>query len=523
MPEQKNNTVGKETGSTLSLLYIGQIFGAIITVVTFIYVTRFLGPSNYGIYVFAVGFAALVSAFGNFGLGSYMSKNLSQFSYQKNSKGISKTISSSYFLLFLIAGILTILAILISKFIPSLFSSLDISTLTLSLSGLIIFFQMIQNVNVHALVGFSYGKPASAIPVVVDLIQLVGIISFLYIGFGVNGAILGLLIGNIFGSILSIYFILHKAKKLPEFKLSIPSKKSVFDAFNFSFPLAINNVINTSIQNFSILFLGFFVTSFVIGNYGAAIKGLNFATISYGTMSMVMLPLFTKINSSKKRDKAKDYTNILLYALIITLPFIIYISAMAKPAVYLLISNKYNIAPLYLTLITFGMALNLFGYYSGSILASKNLTKKLLKYNAVSAITQFILMLILTPYFGVLGVIIPVFVIGGLLNSVFIGIAVRKNVSAKINHRRIILAFIGSILLYIPLSVSLLLPNIILELIIGAVLLLIFYPILLNILNVINKEDIDKIRAIFPNVPLFKKLFNIILDYTRVIYGILNE
>lgn len=529
MPKQKNTTidknatVGKDVGNTLSLLYIGQIFGAIITVVTFIYVTRFLGPSNYGLYVFAIGFATLVSAFGNFGLGSYLSKNLSKFSYEKDSEGINKTISAAYVLLFLIAAILTILAVLISNVIPSLFTSLNVSSLTLILAGLIIFFQMIQNVNVHALVGFSSGKQASFIPVLVDLIQLIGIISLLYLGLGVNGAIIGLLIGNIFGSFISVYAMLFKARKLHNFKFSLPNKTWLSDVFNFSFPLAINNVINTAIQNFSILFLGFFVTSFVIGNYGAAIKGLNFATISYGTMSMVMLPLFAKINSMKRKDSGKDYTDILLYALITTLPFIIYVSAMAKPAVYLLISSSYSSAPLYLTLITFGMALNMFAYYSGSILASKNLTKKLLKYNAVSAITQFILMLILTPYFGVLGVILPVFVIGGLLSSILIGMALKNNISSKINYKRIIPVFICSILLYIPLWASLMLPNIILELAFGAVLLLIFYPILLNILRVINKDDITKIRNIFPNIPLFKKLFNIILDYTNLIYGILNE
>ena len=523
MVTQKNISVGKEAGSTLSFLYVGQIFGALITVATFIYVTRFLGPSNYGIYVFAIGFAALISAFGNFGLGSYMTKNLSKFLFEKNSKGINDTISASYVLLFLIAAIFTIIAVLLSRFTPSLFSSLNISSLTLALAASIIFFQMIQNVNVHALVGFSSGKPAATIPVLVDLIQLIGIVSFLYLGFGVNGAIFGLLIGNIIGSILSVYFMLSKAKRLHNFKFSLPGKKLLSDALNFSVPLAANNVINTSIQNFSILFLGLFATAFIIGNYGAAIKGLNFASISYGTMSLIMLPLFAKINSMKKRDKGKDYTDILLYALIITLPFIIFVSAMAKPAIYLLISGNYNSAPLYLTLITFGMALNMFSYYSGSILASKNLTKKLLKYNALSAIIQFILMLILTPYIGVLGVVIPVFIIGGLLNSILVGIAMKNNISAKINYRRILPVFITSILLYIPLSAALLLPNIILELVAGFLLLLIFYPILLNILNVVNKDDISKIRAIFPNIPLFKKLFNVILDYTELIYGTLNE
>ncbi|MEM0201142.1 MAG: oligosaccharide flippase family protein, partial [Candidatus Micrarchaeaceae archaeon] len=417
MAEQKIKGVGVDVGNTLSFLYIGQIFGAIITIITFIYVTRSLGPSNYGIYVFAIGFATLVSAFGNFGLGSYMSKNLSKYYFTKNSKEISKTISSSYVLLFLIAVLLTISAVLLSKLIPSLFSSINITSLTLSLAGLIIFFQMVQNVNVHALVGFSSGKESAFISVFVDLVQLISIISFLYLGFGINGAILGLLIGNIIGAILAVYFILSKAKKIPGFKLFMPSKSSLSNAFNFSFPLAINNVINTALQNFSILFLGFFVTSFIIGNYGAAIKGLNFATISYGTMSMVILPLFAKINSIKKRDKGNDYTNILIYAIVITLPFIIYVSAMAKPAIYLLISSKYSSAPLYLTLITFGMALNLFSYYSGSILASKDMTKKLLKYTASSALIQFILLLLLTPSFGVLGVILPVFIIGGLLNS----------------------------------------------------------------------------------------------------------
>ena len=159
--EKTKKNIGAEAGKTLSFLYIGQILGAIITIITFIYLTRTLGPSNYGIYVFAIGFSALVGAVGNFGIGSYMSKNLSQYSYQKNAKGISKTLSSSFLLMFFVSITLTIIGVVISSYVSNTFSSnIQISYITLAIASSIIFFSMIQNINVHALVGFSGGKQA---------------------------------------------------------------------------------------------------------------------------------------------------------------------------------------------------------------------------------------------------------------------------------------------------------------------------------------------------------------------------
>ncbi len=519
--QTKKRSIGSEAGKTLSFLYLGQILGAIITIITFIYVTRYLGPSNYGIYVFAIGFSALVGAVGNFGIGSFMSKNLSEFSYKKNTDGISKTISASYILMLIVATVLTVIGVGISGVLSNSFASnIQISYITLSIAALIIFFSMIQNINVHALAGFSGGKQAAATSISVDVIQLVSIVLLLKLGYGVNGAVFGILLGNIIGSILAVYFILKIARSYTGFKLIRPNKKMLSVAFNFSFPLAINNILNTAMQNFSILFLGFYVTSAVIGNYGAALKGLNFAAISYGTMSMVVLPLFSKINTEKEsKQKNNSYTKTMVYSLVLTLPFIIFISAMATPAVELLLSNKYSLAPLYLALITLGVAINLISYYLGSILTSKGLTKKMLKYNIISVITQLILLLILAPSYGVLGVIIPVFIIGSILNDILLILAVRNNLSLKINYIPIFLATLASLLLYFPLELSFFSANIILQLISGFIITIIFYPIFLMLLRVITKEDISKLRSFMPRIPVLGRFFDYILSYTNILLG----
>ncbi|MGC8479626.1 MAG: oligosaccharide flippase family protein [Candidatus Micrarchaeia archaeon] len=519
----KKASIGSDAGKSLSILYLGQILGALITVLTFVYLTRFLGPSNYGIYTFAIGFITLVSAVGNFGIGTYMSRNLSIFSHNNNVRGINETISSSYVLVLIVAFILTVIALILSNFVPKIFSlNISISYLTLAIASLIIFFQMIQNVTVHALVGFSSTKQAAITSVSVDVIQLISIILLLSLSFGVDGAVIGILIGNIIGSIVAVYFMISKARKEPNFKIIKPTKAMLSNAFNFSLPLAINNVLNTAVQNFSILFLGFYVASAILGNYGAAIKGLNFAAISYGTMSIVILPLFSRASADKNGNKSKAYTKALLYALVITLPFIIFVSAMAQPAVYILISSKYLQAPLYLSLITFGMALNMFAYYSGSLLASEGFTKKMLKYNLVSIIVQLALIFLLTPILGVFGVIIPVFIIGGILNSLLMYLALTKNIKTKISYSKIILSFISALLLYIPLSLVLLIKSSILELILGAILLIITYPIFIILFRVIEMSDLDKIKSITPNLPLFTTIFNFIIKYTVLLHIKIN-
>ena len=54
-------------------------------------------------------------------------------------------------------------------------------------------------------------------------------------------------------------------------------------------------------QNFSVIFLGFFVSEVVIGNYGTALKGLSVIMVFYASVVTVLLPTFSE--AAKKSVK----------------------------------------------------------------------------------------------------------------------------------------------------------------------------------------------------------------------------
>jgi|GEM_PF-7039607 O-antigen/teichoic acid export membrane protein len=514
MKEDKE-ALGVTSARLLSSLYLGQGIGIVITVITFIFVTRLLGAGGYGIYTFAFGFSALIDCVGNFGMGNYFGRQLARFTYKKDHKGIMETLITGYSILLPITIALTLLGIALSPYVANvLFRSLDISPLTLMLAASIIFFSTTESTAIQALIGLTRGKLASLVSVVVDIIQLVASVYLVLTGHGVNGAIIGMLVGYIIGAVFAFYLIFRIVSKQGPVKLHLPSKVEFKSAFSFVFPMSLNNIMNFSMVNFAILYLSYFVSISMLGNYGAALRGLTFIAIFYSTMSTGLLPLFATAGEAKKASKVdKTYNKLLLYSLLITLPFIVYVAVLAKPGVHLLLSSQFNSAGLYLSLIALGTMIDAFQYYLASLLISKGFTTSLLKTLIVSTILQLLTVLILVPKFGVLGAIAGIFFVGSSVETILFLRLAKKLMDFRLDYRKIGLLFASNILLVIPLSVALLFSSSIVSLIVGLLILLVVYPALIVLLNVVTVSDVDLISGISKKIPALNRLVSLMTGY----------
>lgn len=522
--KEDNEALGVTSARLLSSLYVGQALGAFITVMTLVIVTRLLFPAGYGVYTFAFGFMALVDCVGNFGIGTYFGRNLAKYTYEKAHKKVLNTLATGYTILLPITAFLTIIGIAISPYVANvLFASLRISPLTLMLAASIIFFSTTESTAVQALIGFKKGKLASLVGVTVDIIQLAASVALILSGYGVNGAISGMLIGYIFGAILSFLLIWRIVSKEGPIALSRPSSGEVRTALSFVVPMSLNNVLNFSMVNFTVLYMSIYVGIVAIGNYGAAIKGLNFIAIFYSTMSTALLPLFTTAGVSKKADKVDDaYNKLLIYSLMITLPFIVYVAVLAKPGAYLLLGGDFSMTGIYLSLIAFGVLIDTFQYYLSNLLISKGFTTPLVKALLISTILQLSAVLILVPIkgIGVYGAIAAIFFIGPVTESILFLRLSKKLMNFKLDYRKTVLLFASNLLLAIPLSVSLIFSSAIASLIVGAVILAIAYPALIVLLGVIKKPDLEQLSGIAKKIPVLAKPAGLATAYLRFLLGV---
>ncbi len=524
--KNKTDGLGKRTAHVLSAVMVGQILNIFITGITIILIARLLGPVNYGVYVFAFGFASLIDAVGGFGIGTYFNRHLAIYSYANDRKKISTVLSSGYVLLFIVAAILTITALSLTGYVShTLYRSLDIPETTLITASLMIAFVMLQAASVQALIGLSKGVYSSLSGIVGNSIQLFGGVSLILLGFGVEGALVGMLIGYIASSIIATSLVLRTVRRTTGFSFLKPKLNDLRGVARFAFPMGANNVLDDGMQNFSILFLGFFVSKAVLGNYGAALKGFSAAILLNNSINNVLLPAFSTAKFTRKSSSLhKTYNKVLIYSLMITLPILVYLMVYAKPAIYLFLSRSYLAAPNYMSLIMFGAIISTTSLFISALIVSRGKTATVLKYNLVATISELALVFLLTPSFTVYGNIFAIFIVGNTVSMLLMIHGAHKMLGMNFAHGRVFSVLLANLLLGAMIAAVLFSVGSVfahsqgdvtmaIELLIGGISTLLIYPIILTRMRVISTSDIHGLEASVEQLPILGGIAMAALSY----------
>ncbi|MGC8662646.1 MAG: oligosaccharide flippase family protein [Candidatus Micrarchaeia archaeon] len=505
-------SIGRKSARMLSSLFIGRVVGLLVGVATFIIVARLLGPAYYGIYTLAIGIYSFIGAVGHFGIGTYFNKHIAESVYKGNPKKINEILSSGYYIIFSSAFVLLLIGVFGSGIISSYFKSQSLLPITVIISSFVLFFSMIYGTVYPALISLGRGKWTAYTILLVQIVNLIGSVSLIKIGLSYNGALLGLMLSYIFGFFMTIYFIGKAMEPFGGFRLVKININNIKKTLSFSFPMAANNLVSNLVNNFAVLLLGLFATSVLLGNYGAATKGLSMLQTFYSTMFVVLLPTFSAI--AVKNSKIQNLFNkTIIYSLILIFPIVLYVGIFAKPLVYILVTNKYNLAPFYLFLISIGVIIGLPSLYISSFMVSKGRVIKVLKYNSISAAIEFLSLVMLVPYLKVVGVIISLFFIGSTSNDILFISGIYKNFNIRFDLKRLLKLIAASILFATLISVSLFFKSYWLEVILGFALSIVLYPILIAILGVVDRQFIKDILRFTKGIPFVEKIASYIVSY----------
>lgn len=532
MDIKSEHALGEKAVRILYPLFVGQGFSIVFTAITFIVVARLLGPVSYGLYVFAFGFSTFVNGFAAFGIGAYFSNILAKLAYERDGEGILRALTSGYIIAGAVGIILTLLGIALSGYVASIFPNVGITPELLELTSATIVFIIIDTIAVSALIGFARAGLASVSNVSVDLIQLV-LSVVLTISIGVVGSVEAMLIGYILGAVIGTYFVYVAASRYTKFRIAIPTLKHLKNVFSFVTPIAATNFLNTGMQNFSILFLGLFVSTAVLGNYGAASRGLALLSMIYSTLGSGLFPIFTTAREIDRNSTVNStYNKIIHFSLLLMLPIVVYVGVMAMPGLDVLVSSSYFTAPYYLALIAIGTTLGLFGGYINNLLISEGYTRSVLRINAVSAVFQLVFMIALVPSLYVVGAILAIFYLGNIVEAIMFTSEAKKLFGIKFEYRNLFLLYMSNLAVGILLAgllgvmnnmivMSPLYAKYIMEMAVGFVFLLLVYPIILLEFRAMSKHDIKSMRHATMRMGKASAVFATFFDYSEFVSNIL--
>jgi len=513
--------LGAKAAGTIYPLFIGNALGVLLAAFKIIIATRLLGAALFGVYVFIVSYYTLIGSVTDFGISSYFKKYVAELNYKRDGKSMQKVLSAGFASVALVSLLLALLGILLSGYIASVFGgTIGVTQALLELGSLILFSTIMYGAVAGILIGLGRGTDFSIAYLAFMASDLTITAYTLLSGYGIVGILLGTLVGSIIGLIVALFYINRYLSHYMDFCPWYPKMPDVKKALGFSYPLAIYNFFTNSMQNFSVILLGFFVSESVIGNYGTALKGLAVLIVFYGSVVSVMLPTFSEAaKKSVKRAYSEGVFNAsVLYSVFVTFPVLLFFAVFSKSLIYILIGSSYTLAPFYLTLIAIGTIMGLIGFFSGSMLIARGFTKKILKYGALSSLLQFVSVLLLVPYFGVVGAIVGIFFIGSIANSVFFTFAVSRMLKIRIGLAklsRLSLANIGAAILMLVALIAA--RSMAVEIIAGLAVLVIAYPAFVVISRAMNSKEIEYFKSSTSSLAFAGPVIGAVCDYMAAI------
>lgn len=507
--ESKNaaRLLGMKAAKGTFIYTIGNVIGSAAVLLLLIILARLLNPSDFGLYAIAIAFYNLLA--GHFVFGTVIRKDIPQI--EDNKEKIAELISNGYIIALIIALAVSIIAMLLSNFIAvSIYHNPAMSS-SLVLASALVFLYALFNLTLATLIALDKTKEGTIIYLLYAFIQLFASVALVLAGYGVFGAIVGLGIGLIIPAIIGIYLIAKHIKG----KFTGPRKSVIKHMLGFSTPVIASNIALFAPPNLAILLLGVYSTTLIVGNYNAAYRFGNFVSVILVSISFVLLPAFSKAFSDKKLAQkiGHIYNSSIYYTLLLLLPVVIYVVSVAHPLLYLLFSSKYNLAPFYFIIIALGSTLGIISTYASNLQVGYGDTKKFMYYQVLAVIIEIALLLVLTPLFGVNGVLLALFVISQVIIDIIYVYALYRQFSFKHQFRPLINLVIASVLLLALLFlITRFLNNSNWSLITNLVAIVILFPPLLAILGGIERKNIEFIRDLAKSLKI-SFIAKYILDY----------
>jgi O-antigen/teichoic acid export membrane protein len=505
---------GIEVAKSTSIYVGAQLASTLISFFVLILPARVLSTADFGIFVLAIAFATLLGFGGNLSFGSAMRRMLPASMHDKARQ--RSLLGNAYFVGSMSGLTITIIALLFSNTIAvAVYHNAQLS-LPLRIASIMIILTVLFNLGLSSLVGLGKTKEAAISDLLYSSAQLAAVALLLYAGYGVSGAVAGMTAGFLAGIIAELFY-LRSALGNITVRLSKLVMKQIL---GFSLPVFASDISTMGLTNFAVLFLAVFASTSIVGNYGVAFKlGAAFQVVTVSS-TFIMLSSFSKALNKARLSKriGRIYANSVYYSFLFVLPLLAYLVASATPFIYMLFSSRYVLAPSYFVVIAMGITLGMLASYAGNLMLAYGHTRRFMRYQLIAIAVGLVLMLALTPYFGVTGILASLFVVSPILLAAMYCVALEKDFKLTLHYRKLSAITAAAALTAI---LAVLLPTAFrygghTALLINLLIVLLVYPLLVALFGGITERNIQFLRKFSYRLGPAAPLLRLVLSYAAL-------
>lgn len=403
-----------------------------------IWLARYLGPSEYGLYGVVISIMTLVNLIQTAGIPQALSKFISS-----EENNLNALLKKSLKIQIILSFFLSILLILMTPIISAFYQDSQIAYYVL-LTALILPFYGIYSILIGYYNGLHdfYHQASLNINYSLAKIFLVILLTYYY---GLEGTI----IGFVLAPLLSLLSQIKPIKSAARSRVKVKAGALI----NFSVPLVIFTFLSTLILSLDLLLIKKLMNDDASAGFYLAAQNISLIPyLGLSAFSQMALPTITKLlRSTSEVVAAEKFDHTLRTMLILLIPIVTVIGASSDALVTLLYSVEYLPAarPLSLLVIAYGI-LALCILYANSINGTGRVRWPILTAT-IGVIISGILSVIFIPIYGLIGAAFAVLT-GGAVMLVLLHILLSRFLPIKVPFKVLSILLLVSIPTYILIS-----------------------------------------------------------------------
>ncbi|MCD6522828.1 MAG: flippase, partial [Candidatus Diapherotrites archaeon] len=385
------------------IAFIGIVFSRLSAFLLKLFLARNLTISEFGLFYLAMAIINSVLLFGIGGFPQGLLRFISFYSGKRDLNSLKGTFVGGMKIIILLSVIFLITIVMFSKWLsqnifdmPSLAPVLIILALSLPLNGT--FLAIMETFT--ALKKLKFVTYFDGI--LLRSLQIIFVIVFVYLGFGIIGVAISVLLSFIFVLIISIVALKREAPYLFERKIKpqFHTKEYIY----YSLPLFMATSLVAISERLDIFMIGLFRNNTDVALYTIALSITAFIPIFLVSLGKIFAPHASELFAKGDLEGLNTlYKSITRWLVIIILPLSSLLFWFSKDVLIFLFGTPYANASSALRILIVGYSLpSLMGGVNTLLLMSGR-SKLTLLNNFLGLISNFVLNLLLIPMWGIAG------------------------------------------------------------------------------------------------------------------------
>ncbi len=358
-------------------------------------ITKTLGTYDYGLWAQINITVSLISSIALMGLSMGFVRFLSSETEEKTIK------EAVYSILFFV----TISGILASLFLYTFAEPLATfgfrdpeATYFIKAGSLLILLNVIEPISLYYFRAFRQIKKFSYFTLFETFGKLFLIVILLKMGYGLLGVITATLL------VQSIIILISLLLIVSQIGFVIPRFTYIKEYLQFSLPLTPSALVRWVTESSDRYLVTYFLGLGSMGVYSAAYSIGSLIQLFVSPLQLILLPELSKLFDENKTDQVRTYlSHSLRYFLLITIPAVFGLSALAKPLLGIFTTQDFLSGWLVIPIIALsGLLVGIFQIFVNIMLLVKE-TKSATYINVIAAVSNVLLNILLIPSIGIIG------------------------------------------------------------------------------------------------------------------------